>query len=337
MLKRLREIDQQLLKLDCGDGAVWVSNKLNGRIFCSVGDELIHQFRDDLAANPNPTEFNNIGGNSLWPAPEGGAFAYNYSPDGKWIVQDAINRQQTVTVAQKADRATIGKDMELMNRSGRAIKMRLERNIFTEDIGEILREYQLKGLAYHTDEALTPLAEYKTDDVVVAAWSLEQLTGAEGIIAFGRLEGEAKDCINDDFYGNPHSRLSYYGKCFRFDLGGLARLQIGIKSCCRPELIGSYNPARNLLVVRSTSVRHDGQYLNIADNDQPNGVYSAADQFSIFNGAELGFHELETIAPMNSENGILTGSHLKSMTMILKGSEAQLKNCLKKCFKIDFI
>lgn len=337
MLQKLREIDGNLLKLDCGDGAVWVSNKLNGRIFCSVGDELIHQFRADLAANPDPAEFNNIGGNSLWPAPEGGAFAYNYLPDGKWVVQDAVNRRPTETVTQEPGRVSVAKNMELMNRSGRRIRMRLERRIFAGGIREILSEYRLQGLAYRTEEALTPSEQYRTDDVVVAAWSLEQLPGADGIVAFGRVGGDAAGCINDDFYGNPHPRLSYHGNGFRFELGGPERLQIGIKAASRPELIGSYDPKRGILVIRTTPPRNDGQYINIADNDQPDGVYSAADRFSIFNGAELGFHELETIAPMNSENGVLTGSRLESTTMIFKGPKASLKNCLHEYFRIAFI
>jgi hypothetical protein len=337
MLRQTREKDGNLSKLDCGNGAVWISNKLNGRIFCSLGSEMVHQFRADLAANPDPVEFNNIGGNSLWPAPEGGPLAYNYRPDGKWVVQDAINRQPTVTTAQEPGFASVAKDMQLVNREGRSIAMRFERSVFTGDIRDLLSEYQLLGLSYRTEEALTPLAEYRTDEAIAAAWSLEQLPGADGIIAFGRVGGDAAGCINDDFYGNPHPRLSYHGNGFRFELGGPERLQIGIKASSRPELIGSYDAKRGIVVIRTTPPRTDGRYINIADNDQPGGIYSAADQFSIFNGAELGFHELETIAPMNSENGILTGSRLESTTMIFKGSGEHLRRCLREHFGIDFL
>lgn len=337
MLRQTHEKDGNLSKLDCGDGAIWISNKLNGRIFCSLGHEMVHQFRADLAANPDPKEFNNIGGNSLWPAPEGGAFAYNYLPEGKWLVQDAINRQPTVTVTQGPGFAVIAKDMELMNRKGCRIAMNFKRSVFCGDIRDLLSKYHLRGLAYRTEDVLTPLAEYQTDDAVVAAWSLEQLPGSDGIIAFGRVGGNAAECVNDDFYGNPHSRLSYHGNGFRFELGGPERLQIGIKAAARPELIGSFDTRRGILVIRTTPPRNDGQYINIADNDQPGGVYSAADCFSIFNGAELGFHELETIAPMNSGNGVLTGSRLESQTMIFKGTEEALRLCLRDHFQIDFI
>ncbi len=338
MLKRLFEIDSDILKLCTNDGAILVSNKLNGRIFCSIGDELIHQLRDDLARNPNPNEFNNIGGNSLWPAPEGGQFAYNYLGDGKWQVQDAINRQLSTTVSCNSNAIEIGKDLKLSNNRGADIKMRYQRRIVPADISELLSEFKVSGLSYVTDESLTPQEQYPIDQVVIAAWSLEQFPGADGVTAFGRLTGEAAGCINDDFYGNPHPRLSYHGNCFKFELGGAERLQIGIKAASRPELIGSYSPARGILAIRMTPERTDGKYLNIADNEQKNGLYSAADSFSIFNGAgELNFHELETIAPMNSENGILTGSRLHSQTMIFKGTPSQLECLLRKYFKVEVI
>lgn len=338
MLKRLLEFDKNILKLNSNDGVVLVSNKLGGRIFCAVGDELMHQFRDDLAYNPNPDEFNNIGGNSLWPAPEGGQFAYNYLGDGQWLVQDAINSQPTETVSSNSDILEIGKNMRLSNNLKAEIKMRFQRRITPVDISSLLDEFKVSGISYATDESLIPLEQYTIDRVVVAAWSLEQLPAADGVIAFGRLAGKADGCVNDDFYGNPHPRLSYHGNCFKFMLGGPEKLQIGIKASFQPELLGSYNPEKGTLAIRSTPPRTDGKYINIADNEQKNGLYSTADCFSIFNGgSELNFHELETIAPMECENNILRGSNLHSQTMIFRGTKENLECLLQKYFKIEVI
>ena len=89
-LERLEKIDPQLIHIPCGDGNILVSNTLQGRIMAEIKGTLIHRFEADLAENPDPDNFNNLGGNSLWPAPEGGDFAFNYPPEGDWYVQEGI-------------------------------------------------------------------------------------------------------------------------------------------------------------------------------------------------------------------------------------------------------
>ena len=82
MPDKLRKIDPNVLELACKNGTIFVSNKLQGRIFAEINGTFVHNFIEELAANPDPVNFNNIGGNSLWPAPEGGDFAYNYPDHG---------------------------------------------------------------------------------------------------------------------------------------------------------------------------------------------------------------------------------------------------------------
>jgi hypothetical protein len=113
-------------------------------------------------------------------------------------------------------------------------------------------------------------------------------------------------------------------------------LQIGISSTAEPEFIGSFDPSRGVAVLRWTPGRKDGKYINFADNDQKNGVFSAADQFSIFNGSEeLDFHELETLAPMTLDaQGRVTGSELESDTLILMGDNAKIIEILTERFNV---
>jgi hypothetical protein len=59
----------------------------------------------------------------------------------------------------------------------------------------------------------------------------------------------------------------------------------------------------------------DGLYFNIADNDQPDGAFSAADTYSIFNSdTDMSAFELETVGCARVEDGILHGSELASRT-----------------------
>ena len=84
-----------------------------------------------------------------------------------------------------------------------------------------------------------------------------------------------------------------------------------------------------MLILRKTQPG-PGVHFNIADNEQPEGPFSAADLYSIFNGGELGFFELETIGSMCVTDGRLSVSTLSSQTLILKGKPSELLRYLSK-------
>lgn len=335
MLHALKQIDPQILQLRSADGAVLVSNHLQGRIFAELGGELIHNFVPELAAHPAPDEFNNLGGNSLWPAPEGGDFAYNYPPDGNWTVQPGINTTPTYTVKAGPTAVEIAKSISLLNRKGHTIELDFSRAVTLIEERDLPEEPGVRRIGYRSVDRLSPRGNFPSRDFLLGAWSLEQLPGAEGIIAFGRCLNGAAKCINDDFYGSAEDRTARNGDTFTFQLGGPKRLQIGVRASAAPVMIGSLDPARGIMVLRTTPPQ-EGTYFNIADNDQPAGPYSAADMFSIFNGSrELNFHELETIAPMRvNADGNIAASELTSTTLIFRGPTENLKHILA-CFGVE--
>ena len=336
MFDELRQVDPQLLRLEAADGSVLISNGLQGRIFAEIDGEPVHNFIPELAEHPDPEQFNNIGGNSLWPAPEDGPFAYNYPSGGPWTVQPGINTTPTETVQAGPHQAKIGKNITLLNRRGRSIALEFSRGITLMREDELPAEPGVKRLGYRTLDRLAPRGDFSARDFLLGAWSLEQLPGAEGIIAFGRCLNGAADGINDDFYGSARERLDFSGETFRFRLGGEKRRQIALRTAAAPVMIGSLDPHRGIMVLRTTPMQESGTYFNIADNDQPAGPYSASDMFSIFNGSqELNFHELETIAPMQTTaDGKLAPSELPSTTLIFKGDTARLKRVLA-CFGVE--
>lgn len=328
-LEMLKKIDKDLVSLDSGSGQVFIVPGLQGRIFCSVGSDLVHKFDAALALHPHSGEFNNIGGNSLWPAPEGGEFAFNYPPEGGWMVQPGINSACPQVIFKDNNSTIVNKDIILKNRKGVSAGIRFARRINVNDISEILSSYGLEGVAYRSEDSLKLLDSRQQSDFIISAWSLEQFPLNDGTVAFGRTTGEAVNSINDDFYGSAASRITYDSNLFIFKLGGNDRIQIGVNVKSKPQFIGSYDVQRSLLIIRKT-VLQDGVYFNIADNEQKHGAYSATDAYSIFNGGALGFYELETIAPMHVENGIVKGSSLHSETVILKGAADKLKKFLAR-------
>ncbi len=333
LTEQIRKVDVNARGLRSTDGIVYLSPGLQGRIFCSIGNTLVHKLDFALAADPSD-EFNNIGGNSLWPAPEGGAFAFNY-PHGEWTVQDGINKVCPVLTVLSETDAVMVKEIALVNAKGINVELEYKREVHANDISLLARSCLVKGVSYTSTDTFTARNDYPVKDVLLNAWTLEQFPGAEGIIAFGQFDcKDASKVINDDFYGDPLSRITFADNLFIFRLGGPDRLQIGVKKDCRPILIGAYDPARGILIIRRTKIQ-EGRYVNIADNDQKNGPFSTEDVYSIFNGAALNFYELETIAPMIEKDGRFDHSTVVSDTFIFMGPKENLAELLAKEYNIN--
>ena len=243
--------------------------------------EILHRFDVDLAKDPTDS-FNNIGGNSLWPAPEGGAFAFNYLSDGSpWCVQDGINFAVSTL---GSDGVSMSRHITLENRKGVHAEILHSRTLsFPEyDFG---KKYGLKSLVYASRDSLELDKMLPTDEFVISAWSLEQFTLTPKAFAFGTMAGS----LNSDFYGDPEPFMNRKGNTFRLDFTAPDRLQIGIPETEAPGIIGCCIPESNLAIIRRIVSADAGKRINFADNDQTNGVYSACDMYSIFYGAEMNF------------------------------------------------
>ena len=329
MLDVLRAHDAQMVELKCGRGSVLIPPSLGGRIFCQLDGELVHRLDATALRNPSPTEYDNLGGNSLWPAPEGGAFAFNYLPGSDaWTVQEGIAKTAPSIFREGTHHARVEKRIVLANRKGVRMALDYRREVSVPDCLALPAGCPLAGLCYHTEDVFAPVGDHSAEEVLLAPWSLEQFPGADGIIAFGKVTAGG-DALNCDFYGDPGRRLARGKDSFAFQLGGVERHQIGVKVQSLPQFIGALDMRRSLLILRKTEAR-PGLYFNIADNEQPGGPFSAADLYSIFNGGELGFFELETIGAMQAEKGRLTAGTLSSDTIILKGSLAELLRYLSE-------
>jgi len=328
MLGMLRRYDPDLVELtsDTG-GGVLVSPGLAGRIFCRLDDELVHRLDVERLENPLPNEFSNLGGNSLWPAPEGGDFAFNYPPgSGDWYVQDGIATQPARVLDAGAEHVHIAKAIPLTNRKGVTVQIDWERRVALAGDEAWPALEDLETIAYVSEDTFAPLESYRTEQVLIAPWSLEQFPGGDGVTAFAKVH-DPERAINFDFYGMPDAPPSLGPDFFVLPLGGTSKFQLGVKAACRPSLLGALDRKRGMLILRRTPPQ-DGLYFNIADNDQPEGPWSAADMYSVFNGGELDFFELETIAPMQTAGDRVVRSTLVSETLIARGPLDRLEQCL---------
>ena len=186
LTEKIRKVDVNVKGLRSADGTVYLSPGLQGRIFCSIGDTLIHKLDFAMAANPSD-DFNNIGGNSLWPAPEGGAYAFNY-PHGEWTVQDGINKVCPELTMLSATDAVMVKNIALVNAKGINVELEYRREVHANDISALARSCLVKGVSYTATDTFTARNDYPVKDVLLNAWTLEQFPGAEGIVAFGKFD-----------------------------------------------------------------------------------------------------------------------------------------------------
>lgn len=328
MLETLRELDPGLVVLEGNDGSIMVSPGLQGRIFCSLCSERMHRLDVPLLKNPSSGVFNNLGGNSLWPAPEGGDFAFNYLPGSEaWVVQDGIANEPAFVTAQDGKHVCIEKTISLTNRKGVSFRLLFTRRVRPLESNDLPSGTTfcidripdgLKWTGYCSEDILEPLDECSEKEVLLAPWSLEQFPGGDNVLAFVKLR-RPENAINFDFYGMPES-LPTSGKDYiTLQLGGSRKFQIGINVGSEPELLGAFDFQRGLLFLRQTAPQ-TGRYFNIADNAQPEGPWSAADLYSVFNGGELNFFELETIAPMRVEDHKVATGRLVSKTWIYRGA-----------------
>ncbi len=287
---------------------------MGGRVFVEI--DGISPHRIDLETVKNPDKpFNNYGGGNVWPAPEGGMFGFNYRGN-EWYVQPAINKEPFQIVDQHSKSATIQKKIKLTNRLGTVVKTTMTRQFsLLANLPTILNNQTIKcALSYETIDTFEVNNSVKIEQAILASWTLEQFQATRSTVAFVLVE-KPRSAINFDFYDHPGERIQYHEKGFTYKADGQCKGQIGIRKESQATLIGFYDLSQNLLCFRQKINPDSGVFFNIADNDQLQGPYSAADTYSIFNSdPDMMAFELETIGGANVNNGLLTGSELTSRT-----------------------
>ncbi|MFH2068736.1 MAG: DUF6786 family protein [Candidatus Omnitrophota bacterium] len=320
-----------LLQFGAENSAFCLAPDMGGRVFAQVCGLTMHRIDLNNASNPNQP-FNNFGGGNFWPAPEGGKFGFNYCGE-QWYVQEAINNQPFEVKSFDRVSALIEKEVSLRNRTGKIVETRMKRELASSPLPSLLRTCNLKGsLVYTTTDSFEVLNPVSLEEGLIAGWTLEQFDATKDTVSFCPVK-KPERAINFDFYEHPGDRITYHRNGFTYRTDGLKKGQVGIKQNANPQMVGFFDLKRNILCVRQNLAKPAGKlYFNIADNEQPEGPFSAADTYSIFNsGSDMNFFELETIGGADVRKGRLTGSQLISLTSFAVFKEqGELKNLITK-------
>ncbi len=291
-----------------------VAPDMGGRVFASLCGHSLHRIDLEAARRPD-RPFNNFGGANFWPAPEGGRFGFNYRGD-EWMVQPAINAEPFRVGAADARAADLQKPVALVNRAGTRVDARMQRQFrLVPAPPEALRGFCLAGfLSYQTTDRFAVTNRVSADAALLAAWTLEQFPGTDQTLSFGVVD-RPREALNFDYYEHPGERIAYGPRGFTYRTDSQRKGQIGIRQAAGARMIGWYDLSRRLLCLRENASLPGGVYINIADNEQTGGPFSAADNYSLFNSdPDMGAFELETIGPMRVSGEWLEGSELISLT-----------------------
>jgi hypothetical protein len=309
-LSRLK--GEGLVPLEQDGGSLAVCPDMGARVFARLGGLSLHRIDLEVVADPS-RPFNNFGGANLWPAPEGGKFGFNYRGND-WYVPPAINSEPFQIASRSVEAVKLKKTTELTNRAGTTLQVHITREVGFVPVPLILQEATpQRWLAFQTVDRFQVLNEAGTDQALLAAWTLDQFQATDQTISFCAVRNP-REAINFDFYAPPGDRTVVHEKGFTYATDGLRKGQIGIRKAANPSLIGFFDRSRHLLALKINRTVSDGLLFNIADNEQPEGPYSAADSYSIFNSdPDMRAFELETIGPLQLRNGKLESSEVISL------------------------
>ena len=159
------------------ENGVIVALDLEGRLFTVVNDRVISKVNPSaILARSNKNQFQNPGGDALWPAPEGTRLGYEYAT-GSWRVPPSITGAVWEVVSQSVDECVVRAEIDLINNAQLGIPCEFERhiridkkeNILHQEVKEMIR-YVGKRTLHRTEFSLAP-------------WSLCQFDSSEtGIV-----------------------------------------------------------------------------------------------------------------------------------------------------------
>jgi hypothetical protein len=206
----------------------------------------------------------------------------------------------------------------LVNRAGATVHAVMKREIQLLPLPAWLAKYPAHAaLSYVTKDSFAVLNKTSVEEALIAAWTLEQFDATPDTVSFCAVE-RPEAAINFDFYAHPGERIAYSPRGFTYRTDGQCRGQIGVRVAAGPRFIGFHDLSACVMCIRENRNAASGRYFNMADNDQPQGPYSAADSYSIFNSdKDMRAFELETVGAAQVEQGILKGSELTTTTSFL--------------------
>ena len=237
------------------ENGVIVALDLEGRLFTVVNDRVISRVNPSaILARSNKYQFQNPGGDALWPAPEGTRYGYEYTTEG-WRVPPSITGAVWEVVSHTDDTCTVRAEIDLINNLQLGIPCEFERHIHLEKGENTLRQ-EIKELIRYTGKKTFDKTEFS-----LAPWSLCQFDSSEAGIVMMPVPPAEEDIW--DMYGPSDNQRSIKDGLYVVRTKTPERFQLAISKHIKWI---EYVNNGNYRVKRYTSDLPDDQHhIDIAD------------------------------------------------------------------------
>ena len=178
---------------------------MEGRLFTVVNNKVINRVVPAaIKSRSNKNVYQNPGGDTLWPAPEGTSLGYEYTT-GTWRVPPSITGAVWEVVEKIPGKSVIRAEIDLVNNLQTGIPCEFERNIEVDTIDNGLIQTVTEIIRY------TGTKKLQKGTFLLAPWSLCQFdSGTLGKVTMpppGKEDiwdyyesSEAKRQLQNDFY-----------------------------------------------------------------------------------------------------------------------------------------
>jgi len=315
---------------------------------------------DLVASGEKQPHINVYGGEDrLWLGPEGGQFAIFFKKGDPftleaWQTPAVIDTEPFDVVTTTQISVACTKTASLVNYSGTRFDFRLDRTVrflspgSVDTILGVTIPEGVKVVAYETENTITNIGKqpWTKEGGLLSIWILGMYKHSPTttvVIPFREgPDEELGAVVNDEYFGKvPADRLKVVGNLILFKADGHYRSKIGVPPERALPIIGSYDPARELLTIVSYSLpRGASDYVNSMweIQDDPFGgdvVNSYNDGPPEPGKPPLGpFYELETSSPAAAlePNRSLTHMH---QTFHFTGSKEALQSIAQELLGAD--
>lgn len=232
-----------------------------GRLFVVFNNRVINRVVPSAILNrTNKYGYLNPGGDTLWPAPEGTCFGYEYTT-GRWRVPPSITGAVWDVVSFTSDSAVIRAEIDLVNNLMVGMPCEFERHIQIE--------FKDNLLIHNSKELIRYIGKKPLDrkEFLLAPWSLCQFDSGECCRVI--MDEPAPDDIWDLYSPSDSRRNIFHGK-YIVDTQTDFRFQLGLG-----KSVGwiQYHKGKEFSVKRYSGKLTEGlDYIDISDappNQQP--------------------------------------------------------------------
>jgi hypothetical protein len=254
LIERMLKAHRRVHVIGTSENGVIAALDLEGRLFTVINGRVLNRVDPSaIEKRTNRSAYLNPGGDTLWPAPEGTCFGYEYGT-GKWRVPPAITGAVWEVVEQAENRSVIRAEVDLVNNRQLGIPCEFERQIEIERRGDGLTQHVTEVIRYIGVQTLG------SRQFRLAPWSLCQFdSGAGSIVVMPPL---ADDDVRD-LYDSSVPQRGLSGDLYVVDAQTPYRFQLGLGENV-PWI--EYRSGTVFRVRRSAGALPAGQrYIDIAD------------------------------------------------------------------------